>query len=247
MPRKRTCNHAQASAGTQGVPRPEDVKEAASEASMNDDPVLRQLLMAILVNRGEDEPRLQFADRCRELGREVRAEFIELSVRAERSPACRNCSLTRVCDPECPDDTCRWNIKGRAQAVIQSQRNSHWLGPATTEAVVFGSLRPEDAARGLVWRRGFLAELTCDSRSWINWGDEILREQPVEKVSLPDFHPHLHCDRWTDGGSRLCSLVGRMKVHRIPWRNASRRHYQQVLANEWPPVKFLTPIHQDPS
>ena len=82
----------------------------------------------------------------------------------------------------------RAGLEGRGRELLGAHAAA-WLGDATREATVFGRATPEQMAAGLVWRRGFVAELACHAADWPELGPGVVREQPVEWVTIHGVEP----------------------------------------------------------
>lgn len=153
---------------------------------------------AILCEPDSDIPRLIYADWLEEHGQGERAEFIRVQVELAKEPLA---SAVRklIADEEegtshrfmtADESHWYWNAKDlrrREQELLKGNRDeTDWIPECVREATIFGGASPEQVASGLKWSRGFIEELACTASDWLQWGKQIVRCQPIERLV---FHP----------------------------------------------------------
>lgn len=138
---------------------------------------LYRLLQAILSDPSDDDRRSIYADALEEAGHEERGEFIRVQVALAKTP--------------------EWTVLGRSSdapnASTLSIKNEAWQKLKDREqALLFNTIfwvadwpQPAHPDKGnLVWRRGFIAEVKCDGTIWVHHGPDLIREHPVERVTI---------------------------------------------------------------
>lgn len=157
---------------------------AASEAAG------RGLLQAIIANPDDDTPRLIFADWLEEHDDLARAEFIRVqcelaALGLERCP--HHAPDTRVDQllAGCPVvfegdrcDRCRWCLLRQRQRDLSDEHlGLRWM--------------PEGwqgwGQANLYFRRGFIAHVDMPATGWLQHGEAILRQCPVERVRINEI------------------------------------------------------------
>jgi uncharacterized protein (TIGR02996 family) len=126
------------------------------------DPVAQAFLRDICANPEDDTPRLIYADWLDERGEEARAEFIRVQCEMYQ----REIVQGR-----------RW-LKGHVRAHELSRE---------LEAAVWSGL-PE-SMRPMIWRRGFVDEVSCSWGDWVCHGPSVCARQPVTRLRLPESDP----------------------------------------------------------
>jgi len=164
------------------------------------------LLQAILDAPAEDAPRLIYADWLEENGDPDRAEFIrvqyELAQVDDEIVTLGKCQC--LPDPTVPCPRCRegkrrdlwWQrdkLRQRVAILLSNpcadfayQSNAfRWLEPLTSAGILLGVSWLDVA----VFRRGFIQSVACPKDDWIRHGPAIVRQHPVERVTLSDVEP----------------------------------------------------------
>lgn len=133
------------------------------------------LLAAVLAEPADDLHRLAYADWCLENGPAWLGELIHFQMRNDDG------------------GRSRWRIVP-AGGQATSQWLCDWLAFAGGEEYV------PPAGSGMVWayRRGFVEEVECPLRAWLEHGPALARRQPVERVVVTDANPvdHLRPGEW---------------------------------------------------
>lgn len=118
--------------------------------ALPDDPKQRELLAALWADPDADEPRLVYADWLAEHGDEARAQFIELTVKAERV------------DYHQP----QWNELRKKAEALRKKHDKEWIAP----------IRPY--IRSWSWGRGFVSHVTCDGGLFVEGAAAICAVSP---------------------------------------------------------------------
>lgn len=142
------------------------------------DPEGLALLRAILMHPAEDTPRLVYADWLQEHGDQPRAEFVRVQCRiaglhdANGELKCQKCerwTSWHVYTPRCRGAVC----KMRQREYYTSRRFCVW-----------------DWCRGIpagsypVYRRGFVAEVSCSLAAFMQHAKALFSAHPIERVTL---------------------------------------------------------------
>lgn len=207
---------------------------------------LDALLAAVIANPADDLPRCLYADKCRELGDEDRADFIETQLELARLPDCGHR----------PGRDVAWWAKG-----VTCPRCRLWQ--ASERFLMSDAAKP---VRQLPWGsaprhavgRGFVESVTRTAEQWIQHGDAIRAKHPVERVTLttwPRFYCHQNLQDRAYGLS--FSLPDRIVTDRITEQALAatqsyagaieliRRTINGMLAEKWEGVKFSVPRAMD--
>ena len=145
----------------------------------------RTLLDLIIANRASDGPRLAYACWLEMHGFRERAEFIRVQCElAAYGP--RYAPLFDLASAMMPGAGSNvLNVPSAAQV----QRAQRHYRLSTRERELLKSSAAAETAPGCgtvqcAWRRGFVAEVEITSEVWLDRAAEILRECPIEKVTL---------------------------------------------------------------
>jgi len=177
---------------------------------------LSDFLPAIIVNPDDDQARLIAADWLDENGGNDRAEFIRVQIALERCSACKPTDLMcQVCGADSP-------LRQREAKLLHEHR-SLWL---LQTFVAGGQLDLTQQSQTLilssrfladsVFRRGFVAAITCSWPDWSAGADAILKATPLKEVKLTTRLPH----NW-----------------RVDWNSPEPK---------WPKIKFTLPPYYNP-
>jgi uncharacterized protein (TIGR02996 family) len=122
------------------------------------------LLAAILDAPQDDACRLVYADRLEEQGEAERGEFIRVQVELARPGE---------------NDSARAALQQREAELLAA----HWL--------LWRKEVPAWASSGVVFRRGFVAEVRCTALAFLQGAGGLFRRAPVERVRLRALEGHL--------------------------------------------------------
>jgi uncharacterized protein (TIGR02996 family) len=170
------------------------------------------LLRAILVSPADDAVRLVYADWLEEHGgplERMHAEFIRLGLEVARLEA-RGAGLFRS-----PTADLRYvALKREEPAYHGSPGTLDWMGeplrtlcegpPRSLARALLRGSRPLPGVPGpVLFRRGFVAEVTCPVDWWLEHAGVVCACQPVEGVTLADKAPSPYSEvpyfwRWFD-------------------------------------------------
>jgi uncharacterized protein (TIGR02996 family) len=161
------------------------------------------LLRAILDAPDDDAPRLVYADWLDEHGDAARAAFIRAQVELAR--------LT-------PEDPTRTRIVQSERTLLNANRAEwiRWL---------------PDWASAHDFRRGFVAWIRCDARSFLAQGDDVRRKTPLEGVRLDgpdDIAVPVFRSRVLEG---LRSLTLSINVPPLAWAQLAASPYVHWLSD----------------
>lgn len=150
------------------------------------------LLHAILADYSDDTPRLVMADWLEENGELERAEFIRVQMELARLSPNRH--------PWCGCDECRLRgkLKRRerdllsldfvlplARALGVSEKPGQHKGNRYrfigTQCLCWGEGGP---SLMMVWKRGFIEEVSCLTDRWLQHGQAIVALHPIQQVTL---------------------------------------------------------------
>ena len=204
-------------------------------------------LRAVLADPDSDGPRLVYADWLDEQGQSARAEFIRVSIAAERLEE-EVAAWAKV--PGRAEDGGRMG-ESLARAQILRRREGQLL-----ETVVPGHqlytghyhwcghllfwLWTQHRETDWHFRRGFVEAVTCTAADWLRRGDAILAAQPVQKVTLTTW-PRVVQETERSFG-HAARLEGRPTWYTLPFpwnlRDAPPDGWvMNALRAEWPSVK----------
>lgn len=149
---------------------------------------LDALLAAIIAEPADDTRRMAYADKCRELGDEDRADFIETQLEMARWGQPPGDDFTFAAAVKkyefAPEGMNLAALYRRSQELLAaphaslSGRNCGvWSAPIPVSVGLYG---PEPFA----FRRGFVASVRCTAEQWVFSGDVIRARHPVEQVTL---------------------------------------------------------------
>lgn len=164
----------------------------------------------VLAHRGNDAPRLLFADWCDEQGDRDRAEFVRVQCALARGTRCAKPRYRDVHEDWAglvPVD--RVYLGGCGRCAACDELCALLLRESQLLAAVFGyGSVLYDGRITATPARGFAAEVTTPADCWLEKGDAILAEHPLERV-------------------RLTTAPGR---HEVTHRQVGLRHHQYTVA-----------------
>lgn len=130
------------------------------------------LLAAVLAKPEADFYRLLYAEWLEEHGDGVRAEFIRAQCWLAKNG--RHTGPPKVC-------TCEKCEVQKREELCWREGRAYW-GPR--------SLLSADAVNELrMWKRGFIFMASCTCAQWLDYGDEVIQECPIEWVFITDKWP----------------------------------------------------------
>ena len=142
-------------------------------------------LAAILESPEDDTPRLALADWLDENGQPERAEFIRVQ-----------CELHRICfagwTPTEKDQPAIDRLRKRELDLLSGHAWTTWDMPALHpwDRLCFGeSPHPQNTQPKAYYSRGFVHAVSCDAEAWRQHGPTLVRQQPIERVSLTGLLP----------------------------------------------------------
>lgn len=145
-------------------------------------------LAAIIENSQDDSPRLIFADWLEEQGQVERAEFIRIQCRITApwsedtwSGECWQCNCRRR-GTQHTNGPCRCSREWKELCRRERELSHH--GYPQMGWLWAGEILQSIPGAAWIFRRGFIAEITCTAAAFAQYGAEIRRSQPVEKVTL---------------------------------------------------------------
>jgi uncharacterized protein (TIGR02996 family) len=177
-------------------------------------------LRAVVLDPGDDAPRLVYADWLEEQGRYERAELIRVQCELARPggacPVCdeRGWQKCNAFTPQCR----RKALRRREEELVYPPNGTLWAkGLRVT-------------GWGVTYRRGFVEEVRCTTADWLEHGTGVVLAQPVTRVRLTDRDP-----RW---GTRGRWLMGRLDC----WRT---NDHVRCMPEQWWPKKGVWFDHAD--
>jgi uncharacterized protein (TIGR02996 family) len=136
------------------------------------------LLAAVTADPSDDLPRLAYADLCEEHGDYVRAEFVRVQIELARVGGVALPDGMTGMRTGCPEDDRRERaLRRRERELLTADRSGRW------------SPYPLAAFADVVFRRGFVAEVTLPSAAWLLHGPAVVRAAPLERVTLSGKEP----------------------------------------------------------
>ncbi len=207
----------------------------------------------ICANPDDTTPRLIYADWLEEQGdsfAKARADFIRVQCKIASSPEASKWHEIQ-CDTY-ERQSPRWlSAPGHIGAVLEASYNL-WLD---VRASCYLPRPLADAAnRYQWWRRGFLEEVTLNSRDWLAYHYVILAQQPVRQVKLLDW-PVLE-SRQLNSATQSSRFRYRLRDYKLGADKAvvaeyatgcslslheERRVGVDMFASLWPNITFLYP------
>jgi uncharacterized protein (TIGR02996 family) len=154
------------------------------------------LLAAVIAAPEDDLPRLAYADLCEEHDDYARAEFIRAQVEVSRLGG-----LARDCDRR-DDIGLGWALPPRERADLE--RLWTLAGDLLRANAAAWTPDPFAALDGLVFRRGFVAEVTLPCDAWVAHGPGLVRAAPLERVTLGGKVPYSPAWEALPPGSHPC-------------------------------------------
>jgi uncharacterized protein (TIGR02996 family) len=137
------------------------------------------LLAAVIADPHNDLHRLAYADLCEEYGDYVRAEFVRVQIELARVGEVALPDGTTGVRTGCPEDDRRERaLRRRERDLLTADRPGRW------------SPYPLAAFADVVFRRGFVAEVTLPCDAWVAHGPTLVRAAPLEKVTLAGKEPY---------------------------------------------------------
>ena len=175
------------------------------------------MVAAIRQDYDDDTPRLAMADWYDERGRHARAEFVRAHVELARVKRAMSSAESLVVDT--PDRTVRRLPAAEYNAAFHRFRRAQyacdpavavappWPGEVHVTTDRYRMPPPGEVGEFDSWfllERGFLGEVVCTARHWIDGGADLLRREPITRVylttRLPGVAPEdelFEClDRW---------------------------------------------------
>ncbi len=149
-------------------------------------------LADIVAHPDDDAPRLIYADYLDDQGQPERAEFIRVQCALARWP-CECDDVERVYHDEC-------RCKEKAELQRREQGLNAYLSEwsAALPGVLCGGgpnlvVKYGADGRGIDYhfRRGFVERVSCPCAAWLEHGQAVVRQQPVQRVELSDRRPHV--------------------------------------------------------
>lgn len=136
-------------------------------------------MQAIIESPGDDAPRLIYADWLETEGGEPdRAEFIKVQVELAKwkDGATNDYYYMHLDDDKavaamCDCTTCALVRRDRAPLNAKTKWLPQFIKKTRAE---------------VVFRRGFIAEIKCSCRTWLENGRQLVVENPIEKLTLTD-------------------------------------------------------------
>jgi uncharacterized protein (TIGR02996 family) len=146
------------------------------------------LLAAVIADPADDLPRLAYADFREEHGDYARAEFVRVQIGLARVGEVALPDGTTGVRTGCPEDNRRERaLRRRERDLLTADRPGRW------------SPYPMAAFADVVFRRGFVAEMTLPSAAWLLHGPAVVRAAPLERVTLAGKEP---VRTWWEDGSQ---------------------------------------------
>lgn len=181
---------------------------------------LAGLLAAVCENPADDVPRLILADWYDDQGQEARAEFIRLGCELEALGTMTPGSLRNASSydfgREAERDDRRAIVIRRRLLELQSSHKSVWWsdygGPKVTV---------------LEWTRGFTSHVAMTCADWLESWDQIVRLQPIEKVTLTKLTPTF----------RVAGIYQGVRT-KLQYTIESTDDIRKYLHGEWPRITF---------
>lgn len=207
----------------------------------------KEAFLAEIRERPDDDfPRLQFADWLEENGEPERAEFIrvqcelakrirvDLPAREPRLQPLADVAADVLADHADPEGAA---LRARERELLADA--AFWV----VDLPVAGM-----PANGTIWRRGFIEGIACPAEHWLARADDIVRATPLREVTLTTWPELEWCGDAFKGDSGL-KLAGRSASVLLGWAHQdgspnsqwTRRYVPELLAAEWPRIKFTLP------
>jgi uncharacterized protein (TIGR02996 family) len=150
---------------------------------MPTDTDMRSAFISDIIEHPEDDtPRLIFADWLDDHGEPERAEFIRVQCELQQPFRGGPVAVER-CN----------QLVAREHEIMSMARGgvpiwADWAGPAVR--CLSSPNGFVGANERILFRRGFVAEIHCQTAAWMEHGKRIAREHPLEVVWLTDREPH---------------------------------------------------------
>jgi len=194
----------------------------------------RAHLNAVIESPDDDLPRLVFADWLDEQDEADRAQFIRLEVAIARAKV----PLERVFNTDVRK--ARSELAGLELERDRLLHRHHH--PLRTSALARGLPHwpfPRDQIEP-IWERGFVRGVICSGGMWLEYGDDVMRDNPIRDVTLTGSRNLLASVIATDLAKRMCAPSIRI---------FDDKSLPEFFALRWPSVKgwdlsLLT--HTDP-
>ena len=225
----------------------------------------RGLLRAVVDNPDDDFPRLRYADWCEEHGKPEWANLIRVQ-----------CELAAL-----QVDTRDYTFLGSEGKVELCLRSGKARQLAEQESALLGHFKvwrpdfhiPYSAwccLGDVVWRRGFVEEVSCEADDWLEWVHQLADRHPLRSVRVFDlptldyreFDDHARrrhvfkaltavtspevftSSRFVGHRSAAASNIGNMdlvaKMHDL-----LRRDIRRGIEDRWKPIKFRWPSRDE--
>jgi uncharacterized protein (TIGR02996 family) len=129
------------------------------------------LLRAVLLDPGDDGPRLVYADWLDEHGEHDRAEFIRVEIELLTAPREYDSF-----DLDIPAGRYAQLLKRRHRLLVSKAAENEWPVPAAR-------------IRNYAWDRGFVGEVACTAADFLAHAAALFAAHPIVKVTLSDLVP----------------------------------------------------------
>lgn len=208
----------------------------------------KAFLQQIIENPQDDTPRHIFCDWLVDQGQDDRASFIRTqmaihAIRVQDQGLTEKGSMVRL-----------YELTRESYRLFQK----HWR-----ELVGPGVMRCIQEERDLsqlhrAFSRGFISEATTTAEKWMECGDELASEQPIERVFLTT-QPSLMLQTNPWNMYTRCRIVGGNSITQIPDRDRAMIPHEHLvietienlLHHQWPRIEFSFQfqwqIPQDPN
>jgi uncharacterized protein (TIGR02996 family) len=174
----------------------------------------KALLAAVVADPHDDLVRLAYADWCEERGDYARAEFVRVQLELARlgdpdPPACGGYCCEVSADGLALHRDCRpFRLRCRAADLLDPHVSLWAPAPFAGRPHAFGTsgevkfIVGTAVACSLLFRRGFVGEVTLPCALWLDHGPALCRAAPLERVTLAGKAPwrptwaHGEQDHW---------------------------------------------------
>lgn len=206
------------------------------------------LLRAILEDPFDDTVRLVYADEIEDIDPD-RAEFIRLQIQLARTPwdntsgECFQCWCHRNgrqgTNGKCHCTEGFRSVRRRESELIRSY-GCAWAEPDLPDVVrtlayrgderrfyVWKRIKPRiDCAFPVVFKRGFVCEIACETKDWMAHGAKMVLKQPIIHIICEGPSPSTTARRTGGGPNSRCYVW---------WRSDLKRSIAATIPNElWP-------------
>jgi len=217
----------------------------------------RMLMRAILEDPADDTVRLAYADEIQDADPE-RAEFIRVQIELPRLFSEHRCdrglSGGFICTPGVADWGCRScesfikrrdELTDRERELVRNHyrkwadwdlpgilRTGHYANDSRLFWVWKRTKPRVDCAFPIVFKRGFVAEVACETRDWVAHGAEVVLKQPITHMICEGPSPSNVARRTGGGPNSRCyawfrtDSLGNVRTSTIPnklWPDPAKR------------------------